>query len=99
MSVAFFVVLGHAAAALALGWAYFRRYGVARPPIGVINLGDVGLMLGGIILVPYLYLMLPSWLVAGLLALALGSTLYLSVRARRAGPPSHLAGGGGPPRR
>jgi hypothetical protein len=70
------VVFGHAVAAATLSWAYFRRYPVSRPPIGVINLTDVALILGGIVLIPYLYLALPAWLVAGLLMLGIGSVLY-----------------------
>jgi hypothetical protein len=37
------VVLGHAVGAAGLGWLYFRRYALARPPIGVFNLEAVGL--------------------------------------------------------
>jgi hypothetical protein len=76
MREALFVILGHAAVALLLSWIYFRRYPIARPPIGVFNLRDVALMISGIVLVPYLYLALPSWLVAGLLALGMASSLY-----------------------
>jgi hypothetical protein len=67
------VVLALAMSAVLLGLAYFRRYRITRPPLGVMTLGDVVVMLGAIILIPYLYLRLPGWLVAGLLALgALG---------------------------
>jgi hypothetical protein len=76
MIVALFVILLHMAAIILLGWGYFRRYAVTRPPIGVFNLWDITIMMAGIILVPYLYLILPTWLVAGLLALGIGSVLY-----------------------
>ncbi len=76
MTVALFVILGHIAAAILLGWEYFRRYAVTRPPIGVLNLWDITLMMAGIILVPYLYLILPIWLVASLLGLGILSVLY-----------------------
>ena len=76
MIVALFVILLHMAAAVLLGWGYFRRYSVSRPPIGVFNLWDIAIMIGGIILVPYLYLILPIWLVASLLALGIVSVLY-----------------------
>jgi hypothetical protein len=79
MSSAFYVVLGHTVAALLLGWWYFRRYRVTRPPIGVLNLRDVILMLGAIVVVPYLYLMLPAWLVVCLLGLGIMSVLYVTV--------------------
>jgi hypothetical protein len=58
-----------------LGWVYFRNYQLARPSIGVLNLGDVAFMIGVIILIPYLYLALPLWLVAAIFALAMLSIL------------------------
>jgi hypothetical protein len=78
MVLAAFVVLFHVAAALILAWLYFRRYTMTRPPIGVFNLGDVAVMIGMVILVPFLYLWLPLWTVAGLLALASTSLLYFT---------------------
>ena len=63
MMIALVVILCHIAAALLLSWVYFRRYTVSRPPIGVFNLWDIAVMIGGIVLVPYLYLVLPIWLV------------------------------------
>ena len=85
---ALLVILSCAAAAIGLSWIYFRRYQVTRPPIGVFNLRDVAFMITFIILVPYLYLALPSPVVAGLLLLGTGSVLYLVVepvlRARAA---------------
>jgi hypothetical protein len=59
-----------------LGMAYFRRYAIARPPFGVINLWDVALLLAGIVLVPYLYLGLPPWLAVALLGLGLATLTY-----------------------
>jgi hypothetical protein len=69
-------VFTFAVAAVALSWLYFRRFQVTRPPIGTFNLTDIAFMIGGIILVPYLYLLLPIWLVAGLLVLGVLSVLY-----------------------
>src|SRR5438067_886754 len=68
---AFYVVVAYAAGAVLLAWLYFRRFRVTRPPIGVFNLRDVGLMIGAIILVPYLYLAVPTWLVATLLGVGM----------------------------
>jgi hypothetical protein len=76
MILANLIVFIHAVAALALSWLYFRRCVIQRPPIGVFNLWDIAVMLGGIILVPYLYLVLPRWVVAGLLGLGLLSAVY-----------------------
>src|SRR5262245_42477308 len=71
------VVLGFAATTSLSSWAYFRRYQLTRPPIGVFNLWDIAVMIGGIILVPYLYLVFPLWLVASLLAFSMLSVLYV----------------------
>jgi hypothetical protein len=76
MVLVFLVILIHTLAAMLLGWFYFRRYRMNRPPIGVFNLWDVALMMGGILLVPYLYLALPTWVVAGLLGLTALSVSY-----------------------
>ena len=78
MILASMVVLGHIAAAVILSWLYFRRYVMTRPPIGVFNLGDVAIMIGAIILVPFLYLLVPTWILASLLALASISLLYFT---------------------
>jgi hypothetical protein len=76
MLVALCVILIYIAAVILLGWGYFRRYTVTRPPIGVFNIWDIMVMIGGIFLVPYLYLLLPIWLVASLIALGILSVLY-----------------------
>src|SRR5687768_12059210 len=78
MVVVSIVVLSQIAAALLLSWGYFRRFAITRPPIGVFNLWDIAIMIGGIVLVPYLYLLLPSWLVGSLLALAILSVHYFA---------------------
>ena len=66
-----------ASATVLLGMAFFRRYAIIRAPLGVMNLGDVAFMLGGIILIPYLYLALPGWIVATLLAIGTLGLLQL----------------------
>src|SRR5215213_5149395 len=78
MTVALLVILGSISAAILLSWDYFRRYVVTRPPIGVFNLWDIAIIIGGIIVVPYLYLILPLWFVRSLLALAILSVLYFA---------------------
>ncbi len=77
MTEAGLVVLGSALATVGASWAYFRRYRVTRPPIGVFNERDLAVMIGGIIAVPYLYLALPVWLVGALLGLSSMSVLAL----------------------
>jgi hypothetical protein len=79
--VASAVILAHAVAALLLSWLYFARWRIARPPLGVFNLTDVAIMLGGILLVPYLYLVVPLWLVAAVLGLAALSAIYITWEA------------------
>ena len=76
--LSFYVILGCAICAVLGGWAYFRRYAVSRPPIGVFNLKDITLMVLFVILVPFLYLLLPLWLAAGLLLLAALSIFYFT---------------------
>lgn len=78
MVLASFVVLVHVLAAVILSWLYYRRYAMTRPPIGVFNLGDVAIMMASIILVPFLYLVLPIWMLASLLVLASISLLYFA---------------------
>jgi hypothetical protein len=64
-----------AASPVLLGWLYFRGYAITRPPIGVFNATDVAILIVAIILLPYLYLALPLWLVAVLLSASALSAL------------------------
>jgi hypothetical protein len=75
MTIAALLVTALTAATVLLGWAYFRRYRVTRPPLGVVSLGDVAAMIAGVVLIPYLYLALPSWLVGALLTASTFSVL------------------------
>jgi hypothetical protein len=75
MNAALIMLIFSSLSALLIGWDYFGRYTLPRPPIGVFNLWDVTLVMAGILLVPYLYLALPLWLVATLLALSTVSLL------------------------
>ena len=59
----FGVVVGSGAAALLLGYAYFRRNKVTRPPIGLMNGVDVIVIVATIVLIPFIYLALPLWAV------------------------------------
>jgi hypothetical protein len=79
MTVAILMIFIHVVVALNLGWLYFGRYAIQRPPLGVFNLWDVAWMLGGIILIPYLYLFLPVGGVAGLLGLGALGILYFTL--------------------
>lgn len=66
--------------------AYFRRYEVPRPPIGRVNLRDVGFLLAAIIVVPYLYLAVPLAVVAGMLSVAVFSLLLMAGQPVLGGP-------------
>ena len=77
MTTAIFGVFALSTLTLLLGWGYFRRYRVPRPPIGVMTLGDVLVLLAGTVLLPVLYLVLPAWLVAVMLALGTVGILQL----------------------
>jgi len=70
------VVFGHALLAVGLGWVYFRRYRMTRPPMGVFNLWDVALIVACIVLVPYLHMAAPDWLVIALLGGGFLGLLY-----------------------
>lgn len=62
-----------------LGWRYFDRWQIAHPPIGVFDLTDVLVTLGGILVIPLLYLALPTWAVCTFLALgALGAVFIVA---------------------
>jgi hypothetical protein len=78
-SLAFSAVVLHVLLGLLMSWVYFRRYQMVRLPLGVLTLGDVAFMMGGIVLVPYLYLSLPHWLVVGLLLMGAASGIYFTV--------------------
>src|SRR5262245_30643251 len=79
MELTLAIVLGQASGTVGLGWLSFRRWRIPRPPIGVFNLADVLIMLGGIVLIPLLYLALPNQLLTGLLALGALSALYFAL--------------------
>jgi len=72
------VLLGTASCGIG-GWLYFQRYEMPRPPLGVLNLGDVAFTFACIIIVPMLYLLLPIWFVMGLLLLASFSLVYFAL--------------------
>jgi len=59
---------------------------MTRPPLGVMHLGDVAIMLVAIVLLPYLYLSLPGWLVVALFAVGSLGLLQLLVEPMVHGP-------------
>jgi hypothetical protein len=79
MSSAVLVILVYSLGAVVMSFVYFRCFSVKRPPIGVINLRDVAVMVAGIILIPFFYWLLPTWIVAGLLLLVGMSLIYFLI--------------------
>jgi hypothetical protein len=78
MTLEYMVVVAVAVASTLLCSAYFRRYQVTRPPIGVFNGRDVVVLLAAIVLIPYLYLALPLGVVTVLLVLTTLGILYFT---------------------
>lgn len=59
---------------------YFRRIRLERPPVGVFNGRDLVILSVFIILLPMLYLILPSFALTGFLILTFVSALYICLR-------------------
>ncbi|WP_433364983.1 hypothetical protein [Streptosporangium sp. CA-115845] len=57
------------AAAILLGVFYFLRVRMERPPVGLYTLGDVMVMMTAVLVIPVVYLALPSFAVATVLGL------------------------------
>ena len=76
MDISELVVLAFSAAAMLSGWWSFQHLRLAKPDFGVFSLGDVGVMLVTIAVVPPLYLAIPTPVVAGILLLAVASSLH-----------------------
>lgn len=70
------VVWGLAALVIGASWWYFRTWTMTRPPLGTVNLGDITMTLVFVIVLPFLYLWLPGWLVVTMLALTSLSILW-----------------------
>lgn len=59
---------------------YFRWVRLERPPIGVFNGRDIGVLLTFIVALPLLYLILPGIVLTGFLILTFSAALYLGLR-------------------
>lgn len=78
MALARAAVLALTVLALLLAWVYFRRLRIPRPPLGIFGLWDVAVLLVGIVLMPYLYLLVPVAFASALLGLGMLSVLALA---------------------
>jgi hypothetical protein len=56
---------------------YFRRVRLERPPIGAFNGRDIVILLAFITALPFLYALLPYWLVTCILTVTFSSALYI----------------------
>jgi hypothetical protein len=75
------VVFAFSAGATLSGWFGFERLRLQRPPLGVLNLGDVAVMLAMAVLLPLLYLTVPVAVVASVFLVAAASALDLLLSA------------------
>ncbi len=62
------------------GLAYFRRVRQDRPPIGTFNGRDIAVLLTLIVIVPFLYAVLPGWLLLCFLILTFAASLSIGYR-------------------
>jgi hypothetical protein len=79
---------------LLAAWLYFRRVRVDRPPVGVFNLRDVIFTFVVLIVIPPLYLDLPTWLVGSILVVMATSLSYLTIRPMAGGRIALAVAGG-----
>jgi hypothetical protein len=70
---------------------YFRRVRQERPPVGTFNGRDIGILLGLIIALPFLYAVLPSWTLTCFLALTFAASLSIGYRQIVGAAPVWLA--------
>jgi hypothetical protein len=59
---------------------YFRRVRQERPPVGRFNGRDIGILLAVIIALPFLYAVIPGWLLTCFLALTFAASLSIGYR-------------------
>jgi hypothetical protein len=74
------------AVAVGAAWWYFRACAITRPPLGTVNLGDITMTLGFVVVLPFLYLWLPGWLVVTMLAITALSVLSFVIEPLAASP-------------
>lgn len=63
-----------------LSLLYFRRVRLERPALGVFNTRDIALILVFILSLPFLYLVLPIYVLTGMLTLTFSTALYIVLR-------------------
>ncbi len=63
-----------------LAWFFFRRVRLERPALGVFNTRDIMIILFFIMSLPFLYLVVPSYVLTGMLILTFCTALYIVLR-------------------
>src|SRR5258708_2670812 len=63
-----------------LALVYFRRVRVERPPIGTFNLRDIAILLTIILLLPFLYAVLPGWAITCFLTWTFAGSMSFGYR-------------------
>lgn len=74
------VVLIGALATVSCAVLYFQRVSLERPPIGYFNARDIVVLFVFILVLPFLYLVLPSPVLIGLLVITFSSAMYMGLR-------------------
>ena len=59
---------------------YFRWVRMERPPVGTFNGRDIVILLAFIVTLPFLYALLPNWLITCLLVITFASSLFIGYR-------------------
>jgi hypothetical protein len=70
---------------------YFRRVRLDRPPIGTFNFRDIAIFLAFIVTLPFLYVVMPGWLMTCVLALTFAASLSIGYRPVAGIGPTWLA--------
>lgn len=73
------VLFGAVIVTMILAWAYFCRYTMARPPIGVMNRSDVAILLILTVAFTFLDVIIPGWMTVALVGLGALSALYVTL--------------------
>jgi hypothetical protein len=81
ITISSYLVVAFTGVTVLMAWAYFGRFRIKRPPIGLFTLVDIVIMFIFIILIPFIYLNSPAWLTIGLLALGSLNILYFTWEA------------------
>ncbi len=63
-----------------LALIYFRRVRVERPPIGTFNVRDIAILLAIVLLLPFLYAVLPGWAITFFLTWTFAGSLSFGYR-------------------